>query len=183
MNLLCCPKCGGSAVLVEQTGALSCARQCDETPRDELLRKEQDVVSMRRLASLRGEPFACVPIAVRAESGQVAAVLVLRAARDRRQDRFGEGVVTFVQLTGWFYLSFVKETFVGGCIVRAEEMLDAVSVAHELGINPGGEVMGMPIPEGFLPGPEFRERLLSKSDIKSFWADAARLGDIDGDVP
>ena len=35
-----CDKCGGPAVRVKQTGKLSCLRQCDETARDELLRKE-----------------------------------------------------------------------------------------------------------------------------------------------
>ncbi len=87
-----------------------------------------------------------------------------------------------VQLTPWFYLSFAGDrdgvdTFFGACIVEAPEMTLATMASHALGINPGGEVMGMPIPEGFLPGPEYRERLLTKKEIKAFWPDADSEGD------
>lgn len=37
---LTCPRCHGAAVRVEQTGALSCARQCDETTLEEETRRE-----------------------------------------------------------------------------------------------------------------------------------------------
>ena len=37
---LTCPKCGGPAVRVEQTGKLSCVQQCQETSVDELRRKQ-----------------------------------------------------------------------------------------------------------------------------------------------
>lgn len=35
-----CPKCGGAAVRVEQTGALSCAKQCDELTTEAASRRE-----------------------------------------------------------------------------------------------------------------------------------------------
>jgi len=37
---LTCERCHGPAVRVQQDGTLSCVRQCHETPRDELRRKE-----------------------------------------------------------------------------------------------------------------------------------------------
>ncbi len=88
-----------------------------------------------------------------------------------------------VQLTGWFYLSFVDKVFLGGAFVRADEMIGATCAAHALGCNPGGEVMGVPVPEGFLPGPEYRERLLTKKEINVFWPDAKRIADMDDDSP
>lgn len=46
----------------------------------------------------------------------------------------------------FYWLSFADgalpkgRQFLGACIVRAASNLDAVRVAHRLGINPGGEV-------------------------------------------
>jgi hypothetical protein len=46
-----------------------------------------------------------------------------------------------------WYLSFADETgFLGACIVPAEDMIGAVTMAHVLGCNPGGEVAGAPVP-------------------------------------
>lgn len=42
-----------------------------------------------------------------------------------------------------FWLSFVDtgtDTFLGGCLVKAEDAKAAVTKSHALGINPGGEV-------------------------------------------
>lgn len=56
----------------------------------------------------------------------------------------------------FFYLSFCDASrpagtqFLGACIVRASHLMEAVQVAHLLGINPGGEVLGYPIPVFFL---------------------------------
>ncbi len=47
----------------------------------------------------------------------------------------------------YFWLSFADgdlpkgQQFLGACIVQAETNIDAVTKAHLLGINPGGEVM------------------------------------------
>lgn len=84
-----------------------------------------------------------------------------------------------VQLTGWWYLSFADEVFRGACVVQADDLIPAVQLSHRLGCNPGGQVMGVPIPEGFLPGPEYRNRLLAKADVMAFWPDSERLGDIE----
>jgi hypothetical protein len=65
----------------------------------------------------------------------------------------------------WFYLSFADdEGFRGACVVEALDELDAVLVAHEHGINPGGEVMLLPTP-GNVPGPLPTYRLLSRAEL------------------
>lgn len=48
-----------------------------------------------------------------------------------------------------YWLSFADESGnLGGCFVRANSPLEAVERAHELGVNPGGEVLI------FGPGPD-----------------------------
>lgn len=48
-----------------------------------------------------------------------------------------------------WWLSFADEDkpkgegFLGVCIVRASHIVEAANVAHELGINPGGQCLGM----------------------------------------
>ena len=44
-----------------------------------------------------------------------------------------------------FYLSFADSRFLGGAVVEAMNMLHAVTVSHQLGINPGGEVAILPL--------------------------------------
>jgi hypothetical protein len=91
-----------------------------------------------------------------------------------------------VKLTGWWYLSFVQadedgsnERFIGACLVEGDDLISAVTRSHSLSCNPGGSVMGLPVPEGYLPDREFRERLLSKSDVLAFWPDSKRMADIE----
>lgn len=54
--------------------------------------------------------------------------------------------------SGYFWLSFCDPDkpegtqFVGACIIRGDNMIEAVQNAHRLGINPGGEVQGFEIP-------------------------------------
>lgn len=84
----------------------------------------------------------------------------------------------------WWWLSFVKgegasEQFAGACVVKAPGFVSAVGVVNSLGINPGGQVAGWPIPEaGLATIPEdTRNRLLSKEDcVEKF--DGKRLGDL-----
>jgi hypothetical protein len=62
-----------------------------------------------------------------------------------------------------YWLSFADESGnLGGCFVRANSPLEAVERAHELGINPGGEVMILG------PGPEATmeyDRLFQKDEV------------------
>jgi hypothetical protein len=67
--------------------------------------------------------------------------------------------------TRWFYLSFVgDEGFRGGCVVQAANNIDAVTVATELGINPGGDAFMVPCPDNE-PGRLPVNRLLSKEEL------------------
>lgn len=73
----------------------------------------------------------------------------------------------------WFYLSFVDpsrpkgDKFIGGCYVQAVGEIFAVSEAWRLGINPGGEVGILLVPPEHVPPPEFRERLLTREEVRN----------------
>ena len=75
----------------------------------------------------------------------------------------------------WHYVSFAAEQFNGGAIVLAHGLVDALLTCHRLMINPGGEAMAFPIPEAMLPDKQFRNRLLSKEEIKGFWPDSKSI--------
>lgn len=49
----------------------------------------------------------------------------------------------------FWWLSFVSDLDValGVCIVRGEDLIHATTRAHELGINPGGQVLGFEVPD------------------------------------
>ena len=53
----------------------------------------------------------------------------------------------------YFWLSFADpdkprgKQFLGGCVIEAESFPGAITEAHRLGCNPGGEVMGGMIEE------------------------------------
>ena len=84
------------------------------------------------------------------------------------------------ELTGWFYVSVVTAgAFVGGAIVEGTDEDDALKRVFSplFGTPPSTEALVVPIPEGFLPDPSFRDRPLSKEDIKSFWPDASTLAE------
>ena len=71
---------------------------------------------------------------------------------------------------GFTWLSFSDssrpsgEQFVGVVIVRSVNFLGAIVRAHALGLNPGGEVAGYPMPRS-VPD-EFVERLLSQEQLE-----------------
>lgn len=80
-----------------------------------------------------------------------------------------------VQLSDWWYLSFATDAhFLGACVVRAGDCNRAITKAHELGINPGGGVIGIQIPEGQVPYPEHRHRLLKREEVARIWPGGAR---------
>ena len=71
----------------------------------------------------------------------------------------------------WQWVSFVDpdapegEKFIGVAIIRADNVVHAAIIAHELGINPGGEVMALPVPERFGdPPPEWDHKLIRDRD-------------------
>lgn len=75
----------------------------------------------------------------------------------------------------WHYLSFADETFLGGAIVKARGVAGAVMLCHSMGINPGGEVACFSLPDEILPPEQYRNRLLTKSDILEFWPDSKSI--------
>jgi hypothetical protein len=79
----------------------------------------------------------------------------------------------------WIYLSFADENFNGAVVIKAHGIGTAVREAHRLGINPGGQVLGVEIPDERLPSEQFRNRLLSKEDILKMWPDSKHLWEFD----
>lgn len=82
----------------------------------------------------------------------------------------------------WMYLSFAGKTFNGAVFLRAKGMAHAMQALADLGIkNPGGEVIGVAIPEeeeNNLPPttPEsYRNRLLNKADILEIWPESKSI--------
>lgn len=86
----------------------------------------------------------------------------------------------------WHYLSFATdEGFRGGVIVRGEDVVEATKEAWRLGCNPGGEVLGAPVPDDLMPPEKYCNRLLTKAEIDECWADCTSLGEVkeDLDIP
>lgn len=86
----------------------------------------------------------------------------------------------------WMYLSFTDyvdgvDTFLGACVVRGSNVLEAAFAAHLLGINPGGQVLGIgPLSAKALDtfSPEYRERLLDKRTMMEE-LQVVRVGDLE----
>ncbi len=69
-----------------------------------------------------------------------------------------------------WWLSFADtETegrFLGACIVGGRDLVDATERAHRLGCNPGGEVLGVEIPDSVQLPEGCGDRLLTKEDAE-----------------
>lgn len=84
----------------------------------------------------------------------------------------------------FYWLSFASEEGNLGCaLVEASSMEEAVTEAHRLGINPGGEVMGVEIPaDALLADPESpfytfgRDRLIPTAEVMA--AGAVKVSDL-----
>lgn len=74
----------------------------------------------------------------------------------------------------WWWLSFCDadlpkgSQFLGAVLIKASDIADAASKAWLMGINPGGEVQGMPAPSTFVPLQGWEGRLLSRADCEEF---------------
>src|SRR5437879_4372876 len=73
----------------------------------------------------------------------------------------------------WHYVSFADEVFRGIVVIKAHGITDAIRLCHALNINPGGQVMCVPLPDEVLAQvPEAdRMRLLTKADVQRIWPD------------
>jgi len=86
------------------------------------------------------------------------------------------------QASAWWYLSFADDTFRGGVVVRGDDVVSALEEANRLGINPGGQVLGVPLTSDHVPAASYRERLLSRDDCDACWDDCVQFGDLDCDI-
>lgn len=85
----------------------------------------------------------------------------------------------------WWYLSFVSDAgFLGATIVEVagdsetdEASIEAVKRAHQLGVNPGGQVLGFKMPEPCACPLEWRNRLLSRQDLENLGAEPISLAE------
>lgn len=77
----------------------------------------------------------------------------------------------------WHYVSFADEVFRGVVVIKAHGITDAVRLCHALNINPGGQVMCVPMPDEILAQvPETdRTRLLTRADVQRIWPDAKSI--------
>jgi hypothetical protein len=77
----------------------------------------------------------------------------------------------------WHWVSFADEVFRGAVVIQAHGVTDAATKCHALNINPGGQVMALPMPPEILAQvPEsYRNRLLTKAEVKELWPDAKSL--------
>jgi hypothetical protein len=84
----------------------------------------------------------------------------------------------------WWYLSYAHETkgFMGGAIVEGYGFVWACNNARIMGITPGPDVetRGIQIPPDEVPKEMYRNRLLTKDELNSFWK-MASLAELEGD--
>lgn len=81
-----------------------------------------------------------------------------------------------------YYLSFADDSgFLGCAIVSAFGPTDAVRQTHLKGINPGGEVMMHPIPNGTPIPDDWKNRLLSLADMERLGMMPAKAKDLDNE--
>jgi len=71
-----------------------------------------------------------------------------------------------------FYLSFAEPRppkgrgWLGGVYIEGDDLPDAVMQAWNLGLNPGGSVLGTKVPPHVEVGTRWRYRLLSKDEVR-----------------
>jgi hypothetical protein len=90
---------------------------------------------------------------------------------ERKAKLLAEEVRSSGGKTTIFYLSFVDERgFLGGIWTRAIGPIHALRRTHELGINPGGEVMIVRVPTNApasaMPPPDYYDRLVDLETLK-----------------
>lgn len=84
--------------------------------------------------------------------------------------------------TTFWYLSYSGESvFNGGVIVRAFGFVHACQRARDLRINPGGEIMGLPIPADRVPAGKYLDKLLTLADLLEIWPDMERLSNLEAE--
>jgi hypothetical protein len=73
----------------------------------------------------------------------------------------------------WWYLSYAHKAkgFMGGAIIEAHGFVGACHNARLIFITPAPDVetQGVPIPPREVPEPQYRNRLLTRDELESFW--------------
>jgi hypothetical protein len=81
----------------------------------------------------------------------------------------------------YVYLSFASDAaFLGAVVIQADSVQAALAKATALGVNPGGQVLGMVSPDPhWKPNPAAVDTLLSRADIERLLPElgCSRLGD------
>jgi hypothetical protein len=71
-----------------------------------------------------------------------------------------------------YFMSFVdfdkdqEQEFIGACIVRAKNSEDAPQEAWRRGCNPGGEMIGLLVPDDRLPDERWYNRTLTREEVE-----------------
>jgi hypothetical protein len=84
--------------------------------------------------------------------------------------------------TKWWYISFADDDgFLGGVVIKGKGFTSAIMASHRLGINPGGEAMGIEIPPDHEPPESAVGRLLSRAEVESFFGPGTTLGEYEAE--
>lgn len=75
----------------------------------------------------------------------------------------------------YFYGSFAGEAFKGAVITQAHGVVDFGIRCHHMGINPGGELLCVEMPQDQIPAEKYLNRLLNKEEVLEIWDDAKSL--------
>lgn len=87
---------------------------------------------------------------------------------------------------GYYYMSFTDaelpegSRFLGACIVEAADLPTAITKTHVLGINPGGDILVVDIPDPTtcpVPIAVVENRLLSVKELEKFMGPVRRIND------
>lgn len=90
---------------------------------------------------------------------------------------------------GLWWLSFSDEqACLGVAIVDGDDVVEATMRAHMLGINPGGQVLGIPVPpddpDAVASVEQYgTDRLISVAELKAAGEKSIREAEDDGDIP
>lgn len=82
----------------------------------------------------------------------------------------------------WWWLSFADGGFLGAVVCRGANMVAATQHAHELGINPGGQVLGYELSDELVEAQvpeEQRFKLLQKPDIEAMGWSTKTLAELE----
>jgi len=74
-----------------------------------------------------------------------------------------------------WYLSFADKKFLGVVILRAKGLVHANLLSHRLMVNPGGQMMGVPLDRGTKIPKKYLNRLLTRSEVLEIFPDAKSL--------